>query len=241
MGKWSHAYGRADVDDELGSTIDDGSNGPVEDVWSDERWSNGSGHVDKSVVEDEDPATTTGDTTRADDGVVEDVRSTKGVMNTMWAEVNGTMEDDVVEDDKKEATTTTKTVEPEPKTMRMISNVLRDSNKCVAPPKRRKAKAKRSKVSENLGNIKLYFSKEYLSKDQTSNNENDGGASRSKRKVEEGLEVLTVQKSKRSKLTSMEATNEGGLYDSRTVCPNVLGGISFCGREPGSGKPDQAL
>ena len=38
----------------------------------------------------------------------------------------------------------------------------------------------------------------------------------------------------------MEATNEGGLNDSRTVCPNVLGGISFCGREPGSGRQTRA-
>ena len=95
-------------------------------------------------------------------------------------------------------------------------------------------RAKRTDVPKNLGNIRMYFSKICREKDLSSNCENEGGAGGNKRKQVECLEHLPVQKSKKSRRTLMEAANYGGKIDSGTLCPNVLGGNSFCGREPGA-------
>ena len=123
-------------------------------------------------------------------------------------------------------------VEQEPLRLRMINDVLREPGPNMAPPKRRKAKAKRTNSTMSLGNIRKYFSNICHDKDLSSDGEKEGGAGGSKRKQVDCVEHLPVHGSKKSRRTLTEATNYVGSIDSGTLCPNVLGGNSICGREP---------
>ena len=98
----------------------------------------------------------------------------------------------------------------------------------------KKVNSQSSKFFFNLfsGLLITFETKICHDKDLSSNCENEGGAGGNKRKQAEGLEHLPVQKSKKSRRTIMEAANYGGKNDSGTLRPNVLGGNSFCGREP---------
>ena len=103
----------------------------------------------------------------------------------------------------------------------------------VAPPKRKQLKAKRSKKCKddhkNLGNIKLYFSHIYNTKDMDSNEGKEGGAVGTKRKMVEGVDLRDVKKTKKPKLASMEANFNSGKTDSRILRPAVLGDLPFLG------------
>ena len=113
-------------------------------------------------------------------------------------------------------------------TMRMMTTVLVEPGVDEAPVKRRRGKAKRKLT--NLGNIRNFFLKLEIPKDEKPALPREGGAVMTLRKrkaegvVEEHYRRLEGSKSRRTLLTENEKTVE------MTNSTGYLGAKSFCGR-----------
>ena len=130
----------------------------------------------------------------------------------------------------------------EPKTLRMIDDVLREPKPTEAPTKRWKQRPKRNRAPTNLGNIRKYFNNTCQSKVNSSNEEKEGGGRGEvkKRKVDDCLEHLPDLRSIKSRRILTEEANHDVLDDSRTLSPVIWGEKSISGREPGQRRPNGA-
>ena len=131
------------------------------------------------------------------------------------------------------STETRKTTSP-----RTVVEVLMKKGARIAPPVRRKAKAKRGCTPTTLGNIRNYFSTVQTRKEWKLDCEEEGGNDDGmrKRKLQCLLEDPELRSDSNSRRLKMMEPNQTDVeIDSRTLSPSILGAKSECGREPGQG------